>query len=162
MKVQSRISLSTVLLLLAGSASAIDTSNPILCASLDVNECVDGPGCTEVLAEEVDAPTFFRIDMKKMEIRVTEDAQPSKIELSESLEGRIVMQGIEDGNPDVDDGTGWTISIEEDTGRMVATAAIRQGAARTLGHDLKLDLVRRPARGVFVHARNGGLAREDV
>ncbi len=133
MNVQSRISLGIGLLLLAGSASALDTSKPILCASLDVYECVDGSGCREVLPEEVDAPTFLRIDMKKMEIRVTEDAQPSKIELSESLEGRIVMQGIEDGNPDIDDGTGWTISIEEDTGRMVATAAIRQGAVVIFG-----------------------------
>ncbi|MCZ6854630.1 MAG: hypothetical protein O7G86_11995 [Gammaproteobacteria bacterium] len=138
MNVLSRISLGIGLLSLAGSALAIDTSNPILCASLDVNECVDGAGCREVLAEEVNAPTFFRIDMKKMEIRVTKDAQPTKIELSESLEGRIVMQGIEDGNPDVDDGTGWTISIEEDTGRMVATAAIRQGAVVIFGACIEL------------------------
>ncbi len=133
MNVPSRISLGTVYLLLAGSAAAIDMSNPILCASLDVHECVDGAGCTEVLAEEVDAPTFLRIDLNKKQIKVTESGQPSRIELVEALDGRIVMQGIEDGNPDIDDGTGWTISIEEDTGRMVATAVVRQGAIVIFG-----------------------------
>jgi hypothetical protein len=129
----SRFYLAVPCALLAGSATALDTSKPLLCASIDVNECVDGNGCSEVLAEEVDAPTFFRIDLGKKQVRVTKDGLPTKIEHLEEIEGRIVMQGVEEGNPDVNDGTGWTITIERDTARMVATATLHQAAIVIFG-----------------------------
>ena len=66
MKKLLRISLATLPLLFASTASALDTSAPVLCASVDVHECVDGAG--------------------------------------------------------------WTIMVEQDTARMVATVATRQAA----------------------------------
>jgi len=130
---KSKMGVVSLALLFAGSAAAIDTSKPLLCASIEVNECIDGYGCSEVLAEEVDAPTFFRIDLGKKQVRVTKDGPATKIEHMEEVEGRIVMQGVEDGNPDVEDGTGWTITIEQDTARLVATAATRQAAIVIFG-----------------------------
>jgi len=130
---KSKMGVVSLALLFAGSAAAIDTSKPLLCASIEVNECIDGYGCSEVLAEEVDAPTFFRIDLGKKQVRVTKDGPATKIEHMEEVEGRIVMQGVEEGNPDVDDGTGWTITIEQDTARLVATAATRQAAIVIFG-----------------------------
>lgn len=128
-----RIGLALTGGLLFTGASALDTSGPLLCASIEVNECVDGSGCDAVLAEEVNAPTFFRIDMKKKQVRVTKDGPPTTIERVEEVDGRIVMQGVEDGSPNLEDGTGWTISIEKDTARMVATAATLQAAIVIFG-----------------------------
>jgi hypothetical protein len=119
--------------LVTGNALAIDTSEPILCASLDVFECVDGAGCEEVLPEDVDAPTFLWIDIGNKEIRASVEGSGSRIDHIEEVEDRLVLQGVEDGREDAKDGTGWTISIEQKTGRMVATAAASQAAIIIFG-----------------------------
>ena len=133
MKVSSRLLISVVTLLSAGSAWALDTSKPFLCASMQVNECIDGRGCEAVLPEEVNAPTFLRVDVRNKVIRVLKDAPGTKIRSVSRIENRLVLQGAEDGNPRQPDGTGWTLSIENDTGRFVATAAVLQGAIVIFG-----------------------------
>ena len=133
MKVSSKLLISVVTLLSAGSAWALDTSKPFLCASMQVNECIDGRGCEAVLPEEVNAPTFLRVDVRNKVIRVLKDAPGTKIRSVSQIENRLVLQGAEDGNPRQPDGTGWTLSIENDTGRFVATAAVLQGAIVIFG-----------------------------
>jgi len=133
MKVSNKLLIGVVTLLSAGSAWALDTSKPILCASMQVNECIDGRGCEAVLPEEVNAPTFLRVDVRNKVIRILKDAPGSKIRSVSRIENRLVLQGAEDGNPRLPDGAGWTISIENDTGRFVATAAVLQGAIVIFG-----------------------------
>jgi hypothetical protein len=133
MKVSSKLLISVVTLLSAGSAWALDTSKPFLCASMQVNECIDGRGCEAVLPEEVNAPTFLRVDVRNKVIRILKDAPGSKIRSVSRIENRLVLQGAEDGNPRQPDGAGWTLSIENDTGRFVATAAVLQGAIVIFG-----------------------------
>jgi hypothetical protein len=117
----------------SGTALALDTSEPFLCAIADVWECIDGAKCTEVLPEEVDAPTFLRINVPKKEVIVTSERPASQIEHMEEVEDRLVLQGIEDGREDQPDGAGWTISIQKDTARMVVTGAINQAALVLFG-----------------------------
>ncbi|UCH48975.1 MAG: hypothetical protein JSU95_04030 [Betaproteobacteria bacterium] len=133
MKVTSRFLVGLIAMLAAGSASAIDTSKPFLCASMQVYECIDGRGCEAVLPEDVAAPTFMRVNVRAKEIRVLKDAPPTKIRGVARIEDRLILQGAEDGNPNRPDGVGWTLSIENDTGRFVATAAILQGAINIFG-----------------------------
>ena len=133
MNVSSKFLIGVVTLLSSGSAWALDTSKPVLCASMQVNECIDGRGCEAVLPEEVNAPTFLRVDVRNKVIRVLKDAPGSKIRSISRVENRLVLQGAEDGNPRQPDGAGWTLSIENDTGRFVATAAILQGAIVIFG-----------------------------
>jgi hypothetical protein len=133
MNVTSRFLIGLTALLAAGSASAIDTSKPFLCASMQVYECIDGRGCEAVLPEDVAAPTFMRVNVRGKEIRVLKDAPPTKIRGVARIEDRLILQGAEDGNPNRPDGVGWTLSIENDTGRFVATAAILQGAINIFG-----------------------------
>jgi len=78
--------------LLTGNALAIDTSEPILCASLDVFECVDGAGCEEVLPEDVDAPTFLWIDIGNKEIRASVEGGGSRIDHIEEVEDRLLKR----------------------------------------------------------------------
>ena len=130
-----RLAAPAVLLALAcsGTALALDSSAPILCASVDVHECVDGGRCKEVLPEDVSAPTFFRLDLKKQTVQVLKSEEANKAEHFEELDGRIVMQGVQDGRPDREDGAAWTLMVEQDTGRLVATAATRQAAVVIFG-----------------------------
>ena len=119
--------------LFSAGASALDTSKTILCASLEVLECVDGGDCEAVLAEEVGAPTFMRINVKKKEINASVERPPTRIDHIEEVEDRIVLQGVEDGREDEIDGAGWTISIDKSTARMVATVAVDQAAIIIFG-----------------------------
>ncbi len=41
----------------------------------------------------------------------------------ELVDGKLILQGAEDGYQSVRDGLGWTITIAEDTGRVVMTAS---------------------------------------
>jgi len=39
------------------------------------------------------------------------------------VDGKLILQGAEEGRPDVRDGFGWTIAIMEDSGQMVLSAS---------------------------------------
>ena len=121
------------LLAFTGSATALDTSEPFLCAVAQVNECLDGFGCEEVLPEMVGAPTFIWVDMKKNRIRTNQNADGARIANKMELDGRHLIQGAEDGNPDATDGAGWTLSIEDSTGRFAAAIAIEQATLSLFG-----------------------------
>lgn len=127
------ISLAACLMTAAVSATAFDDSSPIICASVDVYECVDGRDCQEVLPEDVNAPTFFRVDLKKKQLRVSADADPNKADAFYDADGRVVMQGVDTGTGGVFDGTAWTLTLDESTARMVATAAMQQAAVVIFG-----------------------------
>ena len=45
------------------------------------------------------------------------------VERVEHLDGKLVLQGADDGVEDVRDGLAWSMSISEDTGKMVLSAA---------------------------------------
>ena len=112
---------------------ALDMSEPVLCATTQVFECVDGSGCNSALPEAVNAPTFFRVDTKKKQLRIFKDAPPTKIVSVSNIESRIVLQGAEDGSSERPDGGGWTLSIESQTGRFVATIAVAQASITLFG-----------------------------
>ena len=99
MKSIPRIGLVLLFFLATGPAVALDKSEPLLCVSIKVNECVDGAGCREVLPEDVNIPTFLWINLKKKEISTSKDAKPTAIERMEDVEGRTVLQGADPGMP---------------------------------------------------------------
>ena len=47
----------------------------------------------------------------------------SKIDHVERVDGKLIVQGVEDGVKDVRDGIGYSIAISETTGDMVLSAA---------------------------------------
>ena len=133
MKIRFSLMAGILATLVAGPVWAIDTSKPFLFASVQVYECIDGRGCEAVLPEEVNAPTFMRVDVGRKQIRVLKDAPPTRIRSVTRIENRLILQGAEDGNPRQPDGTGWTFSIEEDTGRFAAAVTILQGSVSIFG-----------------------------
>ena len=101
-------------------AADFDGSEPMLCASLDVLECVDGSRCKTVTAESVDAPQFITVDLKNKELKLDRSGRPRSAQLRnrESLNGRLVLQGV-----GTETGLGWTFSVDEETGRFVVSAS---------------------------------------
>ncbi len=107
-------------------AADFDGSKPLLCASMDLKECDAGAECREVTAESISAPKFFRLDFKEKKlsgIQQGKNRPASPIERMERVDGKLILQGAEDGVEGVRDGLGWSLAISEETGRMVLTAS---------------------------------------
>jgi hypothetical protein len=93
---------------------------------MDLIECQPGGKCQQVTAEEVGIPNFLRIDFKEKKISATftdGSKKSSTIENSEKIDGKVIIQGAEDGIEGVRDGLGWSLAIDEETGKTVLTAS---------------------------------------
>ena len=109
------------------AAADFDGSKPMLCASVNIQECVPGVGCQAVTPESINAPEFLRIDGKKKTITavVPDETRPAtKIISSTKFDDKLVLQGADEGVEGVrDDGLAWSIAIDQNTGKMVLTAS---------------------------------------
>ena len=107
-------------------AGSFDGSKNLLCAPQSAVECGPDGSCQQVSPISVNLPDFFQIDFKaKMITRVTGSAnqQGSKIDRMEVLDSKLILQGADDGVEGVRDGLAWSMSITQDTGKLVASAA---------------------------------------
>lgn len=107
-------------------AGDFDGSKPLICASTQLMECEAGEPCRQVSAERIDAPQFFRIDFKAKAIQLARaqgDARSTQIERMETVDGKLILQGAEDREPDVADGLGWSLAISQERGSMVLTGS---------------------------------------
>ena len=110
----------------AAVAGDFDGSQPLLCASMDIIECDAGGECFRVTAESISAPQFLRVDFKKKKIRAagpSQDERTTMIERMERVDGKLILQGAEDGIEGVRDGLGWSLAIAEETGKLVLTGS---------------------------------------
>jgi hypothetical protein len=108
------------------TAGDFDGSKLMICAVMDLVECQPGGKCQQIAAEEAGIPHFFKINIKSKKISGTladGSKKNTNIEHVEKVDGKIIIQGAEDGIEDVRDGVGWSAAIAEDTGKMVLTAS---------------------------------------
>jgi hypothetical protein len=141
MKLLGLIGLSIFMSSLTVWAGDFDGSRPLLFSVISAMECTPDDGCRAVTIDSLDLPRFLKIDLNKMAIGpVSEsDTRPgSAIERMERVDGKLILQGAEDGYASVRDGLGWTISISEDTGKVVMTASGDQVAFVVFGACLPL------------------------
>jgi len=114
------VAISCLLLIPGGAAAgSFDGSRELVCAAMSTVECGYMADCTSGTAEDVDFPTFIRINVKKKTISATEDfgrAVTTEIKNIERSEGRLILQGFEEGR-------GWSLALSETTGKMVLTAS---------------------------------------
>ncbi|MFC1823918.1 hypothetical protein ACFL9T_14505 [Thermodesulfobacteriota bacterium] len=124
--------LITPCLVLAGD---FDGSKLLLFAAIEVYEVLP-KGCQEIEAEDINLPSFFIIDFAKKSLTPTPESrikEVSKIERMERVDGMLILQGAEDGYQDIRDGLGWTLSIDENTGKAVLSASMRGEAFVVFG-----------------------------
>jgi hypothetical protein len=110
----------------AAGAAEFDGSAPLICASMEIIECLPAEDCLRVTPEAVNAPQFIRIDFEANQIDTASASgarKTSPIERSEMVDGKLILQGAEDGAEGVRDGLGWSLAIAEDTGKMVLTGS---------------------------------------
>ena len=115
------ITLAGSMTLSSAAMAAFDGSQTLLCATQAVHECVVGEHCEFVRPESVNIPDFFVVDAGKGIIESS--GQQTTIERAESLDGKLILQGADDGVADVRDGLGWSMVIDDTTGKMSLTGA---------------------------------------
>jgi hypothetical protein len=120
------LSVVAVLGMTSAARATVDGSEPIICASLNILECLPDGTCQRIDAEDAGIPRFLRIDFAGQQITRTrpngEDVS-SQIERSETVDGRLILQGAEDGLEGVSDGIGWSLSIDQERGDMVLSGS---------------------------------------
>ena len=76
--------------------------------------------------DTVGLPRNFFIDFQEKIIRPSKDSlirRTSKIKRVEHIENKLILQGVEDGVENVDDGLAWSIAISKKTGKVVLSAS---------------------------------------
>ena len=108
-------------LLLAGSAYAdpLTGVNKFVCATAQVQICLEGDTCYSTSAWEIGVPDFVVIDLKKSLISTTKSSgedRSTKFTTVVNDEGTIVLQGMEGGRA-------FSLVIDEATGFLTAAVA---------------------------------------
>jgi len=106
-----------------------------------VIECTPEGTCHEVTPASIELPQFLKIDFTNKTIRPAaagDKAPATTIERQEVVDGKLILQGAEDGYDKMRDGLGWTMAISEATGRVVLTASGDQVAFVVFGAALPL------------------------
>ena len=125
----------------AVGAGDFDGTRPLLISVIRVVECTPDGTCREVTPASVELSQFLKIDFIKKTIRsaVADDETPATmIERQEVVDGKLILQGAEDGYEKMRDGLGWTMAISEATGQVVLTASGDQVAFVVFGAALPL------------------------
>jgi len=118
------------------AAGFYDGKTPLLCSIYQLFECDPPNACQAVGPEEIRGPSHLSIDFKKKVVTQAgeEDGRKSEIKsMTTDLDGKLILQGVEDGAPDTRDGAGWTISIMDPEGTMVMATAADGFAVVALG-----------------------------
>lgn len=100
-------------------SDSVENERNILCTVLETHVCVEAAGCVDVLAEEMNIPRFVRIDTKTGKVATTRASGENRETTAGSVnraEGRIVLQGVEDGRA-------FSMYVEESTGLSTFAAA---------------------------------------
>jgi len=125
----------------AVEAGDFDGSKPLLISVIRVIECTPEGSCQEVTPASAELPQFLKIDFANQTIRPAagDDQMPATaIERQEIVDGKLILQGAEDGYEKMRDGLGWTMAISEATGQVVLTASGEQVAFVVFGAALPL------------------------
>jgi hypothetical protein len=107
-------------------AADFDTSKPLLCSITDVKECTPDGGCQKRSLDEVAMPEFLKFDLHNKNVTPgtpIQGRQPTSIKQMERIEGKLILQGAEQGPDKVKDGLGWTAAISEENGKLIFTAS---------------------------------------
>jgi len=118
-----------VLALVAGmfgagvAAGDFDGSEPLMCSFGQVIECDEGSACRVVSHESVDAPDFVKLNFRKkqlMSVTAGEDGSTDDFTVTD-LGTHLIVQASQGGGQG--DALGYSLSIDQASGRMVAAGA---------------------------------------
>jgi hypothetical protein len=80
----------------------------------------------DVDPDTVGLPRHFFIDFEEKIVRPLKDSlirRISKFKRVEHIENKLIIQGVEEGVDNVDDGLAWSLTISKKTGKVVLAAS---------------------------------------
>ena len=117
----------------ASGAALFDGKSTAICATLEAVQCASQPGqshmCARGMASGLNIPQFLRVDFGAKRVTATEESGVSTVSTITTVthgKGHIVAQGVDDGH-------GWSLVLDEDTGRMTASAIGEQDGVMIFG-----------------------------
>jgi hypothetical protein len=118
-----------VLILAASANTALagyfDGKTALLCSIYQLYECDHPNGCVAVTPGEVQGMSHFDVDFRSKTLTRAgvESEQKSAIGSTTTIDDKLIIQGVEDGDAEVRDGAGWSVSIMDPEGTMVMSIA---------------------------------------
>lgn len=107
-------SLAPLLLSLAVASPLYAETSEVICATVEVTECVSGQACTETSSVAIDVPPFLRVNFEERMVtgkRANGDDLKAPISFVHRTEAGVLLQGE-------DDGLGWSMTLSETDGSM--------------------------------------------
>lgn len=106
-------------------AAGFDGKTNLLCTATEVYECDAANTCGLLPAPDLQDIRHLNVDMKQKTVTLAhvDTNLSSTIDRMDTVDGKLVLQGIENGRPEEIDGGGWTMSIDQTYGTMVFTQA---------------------------------------
>ena len=80
----------------------------------------------DVDPDTVGLPRNFLIDFKGKKLRPSKDSlvrKTSRIDRVAHIENKLILQGVDEGVENIDDGLAWSITISKKTGKVVLSAS---------------------------------------
>jgi hypothetical protein len=80
----------------------------------------------DVSPDAIGLPKRFVIDFKNNVVRPSKDSMIRKIikiRHIEHVENKLILQGVDDGVENIDDGLAWSLVISKKTGKAILTAS---------------------------------------
>jgi hypothetical protein len=80
----------------------------------------------DVDPDTVGLPRKFLIDFEEKELRPSKDSlirRTSQIKRVEHIENKLILQGVEEGVENIDDGLAWSMVISKKSGMVVLSAS---------------------------------------
>jgi hypothetical protein len=107
-------------------AAPLDGSAPMLCALSSVMECGRKGDCERSSSEEAGIPAFIRVNVPQRLLSSLDGARTSPIVNVQRSNGQLMIQGMQNERV-------WGAVIDEESGRMSATAGEADGAFVLIG-----------------------------
>jgi hypothetical protein len=111
---------------LSSSADDFDGSKQLSGSVEKVLEINQFKISSDVDPDTVGLPRNFVIDFDERTVRPSKDSlvrRISRIRHIGHIENKLVLQGVEEGVENVDDGLAWSIAISKKTGKVVLSAS---------------------------------------
>lgn len=107
-------------------AEDFDGSKPLSGSVSKIIEINPSRVINDVDPDTVGLPRKFLIDFEEKKVRPSKDSlirRTSQIKRVEHIENKLILQGVEEGVENVDDGLAWSMAISKKSGMVVLSAS---------------------------------------
>ena len=133
---RTMLSLLACGLALPGATLAVEIRDTFVCVTQDIHVCKIFEGCTELQPIEVNAPNFWKIELKKKQLTVrTHDGayDTTEIEQHKRVGDMILIQSFEEEPDNFEEALARSVAVNAMTGRMSASVSAHEEVVSLLG-----------------------------